>query len=44
MDAKLNVEYAIDVNDKLNGVMDYLIRSKQELVVIEAKKGDLEKG
>ncbi len=25
-------------------MIDYLIRSKQELIVIEAKKGDLEKG
>ena len=44
VNAKLNVEYSLDVNDKLNGIIDYLIRSKQELVVIEAKKGDLEKG
>ena len=42
--AKLNIEYPIDVNDKLNGLIDYLIRSQQEIVVIEAKKGDLEKG
>lgn len=42
--AKLNIEYPIDVNDKLNGWIDYLIRSQQEIVVIEAKKGDLEKG
>ena len=44
IDAKLNVEYPIDVDDKLNGLIDYLIRSKQELIVIEAKKGDLERG
>lgn len=44
VDAKLNVEYPIDVNEKLNGILDYLIRSKQELVVIEAKKGDLDRG
>lgn len=44
IDAKLNVEYPIDINDKLNGLIDYLIRSKQELIVIEAKKGDLDKG
>lgn len=42
--AKLNIEYPIDINDKLNGWIDYLIRSQQEIVVIEAKKGDLEKG
>jgi len=43
-DSKLNIEYPIDINDKLNGWLDYLIRSQQEIVVIEAKKGDLEKG
>jgi len=44
IDAKLNVEYPISVDDKLNGVIDYLIRSKKELIVIEAKKGDLDRG
>ena len=43
LDAKLNVEYPIDIDNKLNGLIDYLIRSKQELIVIEAKQGDLEK-
>lgn len=43
IDAKLNVEYPIDIDDKLNGWIDYLIRSKQELVIIEAKKGDLDR-
>jgi hypothetical protein len=42
--SKINVEYSIDVNDKLSGSLDYLIRLKQELIVIEAKKGDLDKG
>jgi hypothetical protein len=31
------------LNDKLSGLVDYLIRSKQNLIVIEAKKGDLDK-
>lgn len=44
IDAKLNIEYPIDIDDKLNGFIEYLIRSKQELIVIEAKKGDLERG
>ena len=44
IDAKLNIEYPIDVNERLSGSLDYLIRSKQELVVIEAKKGDLDRG
>jgi hypothetical protein len=42
--AKINVEYPIQIDDKLSGSLDYLIRSEQELVIIEAKKGDLEKG
>ena len=44
IDAKLNIEYPIDVNERLNGIIDYLIRSTEELIVIEAKKGDLERG
>ncbi|CAK0769548.1 conserved hypothetical protein [Gammaproteobacteria bacterium] len=44
IDAKLNIEYPIDINDKLNGIIDYLIRSQEELIVIEAKKGDLDRG
>lgn len=44
IDAKLNIEYPIDIDNKLNGVIDYLISSQQELIVIEAKKGDLDRG
>ncbi len=41
IDAKLNIEYAIEVDDKLSGLIDYFFHSKQEFIVIEAKKGDL---
>ena len=44
LDAKLNIEYPLDIDDKLNGSIDYLIRSEQDLIVIEAKKGDLDRG
>ena len=44
LDAKLQVEYPLDLDDKLSGSIDYLLRARQELIVIEAKKGDLEKG
>jgi hypothetical protein len=44
VDAKLNVEYPIDIDDKLSGSIDYLLRSRQDLVVVEAKKGDLDRG
>lgn len=42
--AKVNVEYMLDVNEKLSGSLDYLIRLRHEIIVIEAKKGDLERG
>ncbi|NEQ97862.1 MAG: hypothetical protein F6K30_14270 [Cyanothece sp. SIO2G6] len=44
VNAKINVEYPVNIDDKLGGSLDYLVRSKQEIIVIEAKKGDLEKG
>lgn len=43
-ESKINVEYPIDLDEKLSGFIDYLIRAKQNLIVIEAKKGDLDKG
>ena len=43
-DARLNIEYPVDVDERLSGLIDYLLRSEQELIVIEAKKGDLERG
>ena len=43
-DAKIHSEYPIDIDDKLSGSLDYLIRARQELLVIEAKKGDIDKG
>ena len=42
--AKINVEYQIDVDNRLSGSLDYLVYSDQEIIVIEAKKGDLDKG
>lgn len=43
-DSKIHVEYPIELDDRLSGLLDYLIRSEQQLIVIEAKKGDLDKG
>ena len=43
-DSKINLEYPINVDDKLSGYLDYLIQSKQKIIVIEAKKGDIDKG
>ncbi|MCK5521666.1 MAG: hypothetical protein KAI83_00905 [Thiomargarita sp.] len=42
--AKINVEYPIEIDEKLGGILDYLIYSEQEIIIIEAKKGDMEKG
>jgi hypothetical protein len=44
IDAKLNIEYAIEIDEKLGGMIDYFFHSKQDVIVIEAKKGDLDKG
>lgn len=41
---QLKIEYAINVNDWLKGNLDYLLRSSQSLLVIEAKNDDLTRG
>lgn len=43
-DIKIEVEYPIYCNEKLAGSLDYLLTSKQDLIVIEAKKKDLDSG
>ncbi|MEM9217310.1 MAG: hypothetical protein AAGD25_23590 [Cyanobacteria bacterium P01_F01_bin.150] len=42
--AKLRIEYAIHVNKQLQGKLDYLLRSSTNLVVIEAKQADINRG
>ncbi len=42
--AKLRIEYPIMVTNQLQGSLDYLISSQQELLVIEAKRQDLDYG
>jgi len=42
--AKIDVEYPIDAGKNLSGTLDYLIKYTQNFLIIEAKKGDLEKG
>jgi hypothetical protein len=44
LDAKLNIEYPIDIDEKLSGSIDYFLRSTQAVVIIEAKRGDLDRG
>lgn len=40
----INVEYSVNVNEKLKGNIDYLLRSAHNFIVVEAKNADLEKG
>lgn len=42
--AQLRIEYPLTVNNWLKGTLDYLLRSQQSLVVIEAKNDDLTRG
>lgn len=44
IDVHLDIEYPVYVNERLKGNVDYLLRSTQEFVVVEAKNADLEKG
>ncbi|PIE32825.1 hypothetical protein CSA56_14100 [candidate division KSB3 bacterium] len=44
IDVNLDIEYPVYVNDWLKGNIDYLLRSTQEFVVVEAKNADMEKG
>ena len=41
---KLRIEYPITINQQLQGSLDYLFRGKTELLVIEAKRQDLDYG
>jgi hypothetical protein len=41
---EINVEYPLDAGQNLSGAIDYLIKSKSNLIIIDAKKGDMEKG
>lgn len=43
-EVKIFVEYPLDIDEHLSGVLDYLMRAEHELLVIEAKKGDIDKG
>jgi hypothetical protein len=40
----IDLEYSIEVDDRLHGTLDYLLRSTQNLIVVEAKNADLERG
>lgn len=40
----LRIEYPLNVNDWLKGELDYLLRTNQTILVIEAKRDDLTRG
>ena len=42
--AKVRVEYGLNINNQLKGVIDYYIKADNQLLVIEAKNADLERG
>ncbi|NET58255.1 MAG: hypothetical protein F6K47_19490 [Symploca sp. SIO2E6] len=42
--AKLRIEYSIQVSNRLQGKLDYLLRSTTNLIVIEAKQADINRG
>jgi hypothetical protein len=41
---QMKIEYTVNVNNWLKGNLDYLLRSHQSLLVIEAKNDDLTRG
>jgi len=40
----INVEYSLDIDDKLSGFLDYFLIANQDLIIIEAKKKDIDNG
>ena len=41
---KVKVEYPLEIDDKLGGVLDYLLTTRETLIVVEAKKKDMDSG
>ncbi len=42
--AKITVELSLEVDEKLKGTLDYFIQAPHNILVIEAKNGELKKG
>jgi len=42
--AELRIEYSIKVDNKLQGNLDYYLRTTKNLIVIEAKQADINRG
>ncbi len=43
-DGTIRVEYPLEVDDRLRGTLDYFLRARHHLLVVEAKNADLERG
>ena len=43
-EAKVNIEYPLDVSRQLRGSLDYLLHTKTDFLVVEAKNEDLYRG
>lgn len=42
--AKIRLELPLEIDDRLKGTLDYFIRAKHNLLVVEAKNADLKRG
>ncbi len=42
--AKLRIQYSIKVDNQLQGSLDYYLRTQTNLIVIEAKQADINRG
>ena len=43
-EARIKVEYPLEVEERLKGTLDYFLRAIHSMLVVEAKQGDLQKG
>jgi hypothetical protein len=43
-DAKIRIEYPLRVSDLLQGRVDYFVRAKHNVLIVEAKNAELERG
>jgi hypothetical protein len=41
---RVEIEYPVNVNNQLKGRIDYYMHRKNNLLIVEAKKGDLQRG
>src|SRR6185436_11796805 len=41
---KVRVEYPLEVSEQLRGTLDYYLQAQQQLLIIEAKNADLQRG